>query len=396
MIPLAKPLIPAQALREIAAILDSGMLVEGARCRAFASELAARAGSPHAVLVNSGTSALYLALRALGLGPGDSVLVPAYTFPATANSVAWAGAEPVFVDIDPNTYNMDAHTVEARLETMSPAARKRIKAVMPVQAFGNPVDIKPLMALARKQGWKVIEDAACGLGSTLNGKACGSHGDVGCFSFHPRKILTTGEGGALVTASAKLAAKLALLKNHGMTQGKGKGRMVFHEPGLNLRFTEVAAALGRAQLKAFDRTLRERRKLAGAYAAGLRQLGLPVQESVPGGDPNWQAMVVRLPLKTESQLDRVIAAMAVRGVQTNIGTYLVPSEPAFKKIKGVGTFPEAAALRRDGLALPLYEGLGEEGVATVLKALRASLPGASALPSGPMKPGTPRKSVVRP
>ena len=373
MIPLAKPRIPAGALGEIASILDSGMLVEGARSRAFAEAFAGYTRSRHAVLVNSGTSALYLSLRALGIGPGDAVLVPAYTFPATANSVAWAGADPIFVDVDPNTYNMDAATVEERLEALKPALRKRIKAVMPVQAFGNPVDIKPLIVLARKHGWKVIEDAACALGSTLDGKASGTHGDVGCYSFHPRKILTTGEGGAMVTASAALAARLALLKNHGMVPKKG--RLAFLEPGLNLRFTEVAAAMGSAQLKVFDETLKDRRKLAAAYAAGLRKLGIALQETATGGQTNWQAMVVRLPLKSEKQLDGIIAAMAKRGVQTNIGTYLVPREPAFQGHKGGGGFPAAEALRQEGLALPLYEGLGEDGVETVLKALAACLPG---------------------
>lgn len=392
MIPLARPVIPEAALPGIAAVLASGMLVEGARTRAFAAGLAAYAGARHALLVNSGTSALYLALRALGIGPGHAVLVPAYTFPATANAVAWAGAEPVFTDVDPATFNMDAAAIEACLARLKPAARRRIRAVMPVQAFGNPVDMAPILSLARRQGWKVIEDAACALGSTYRGKACGTHGDIGCLSFHPRKILTTGEGGAILTGSAKLAGKIALMKNHGMVPRKGRptkgpasegrasqggssqGRMAFLEPGLNLRFNEAAAVLGEAQLAVFEATLAERRALAAHYAEGLGRLGLPMQEVVPAGHPNWQALVARVPLKSGRAMDRLIGEMAARGVQANIGTYLVPGQPAYPSPGAHRLYPHAAVLAHQALALPIYSGLGADGVATVLKALEAALP----------------------
>lgn len=372
MIPLARPRLPKAAAKDIAAILDSGMLVEGARTKAFSEALAKYTGAPHAVLVNSGTSALYLALKALGIGPGDSVIVPAYTFPATANAVLWAGAVPVLADVNPLTWNLDAATVEARLAEMKPAAAARIQAVMPVQCFGNPVDIRPLLRLAKRRGWKVIEDAACALGSTLDGEACGTHGDAGCFSFHPRKVLTTGEGGAVLVRSAALARKLALLKNHGMER-KGAG-MVFLEPGLNLRFTEVAAALGLRQLEAFDRHLDRRHALADLYVAGLRRLGLTVQETIPGGRTNWQSLVARLPLKTPAQLDRLVAAMAELGFGTVGGTYFLGSPAVLKGRLGVSaTLPVAAELRHQALAMPFHEDLGERGVARVLKALEATL-----------------------
>lgn len=366
-LPLGKPDIPASVLPELKAILESGMLVEGARCEAFARELAAYAGVPHAILVNSGTSALYLALLALGIGPGDAVLVPSFSFPATANAVAWAGALPVFADIDARTWNMDAATVTERLRHLPVSLRRRIKAVMPVQAFGNPVAMGPLLALAREQGWKVIEDAACAIGSALDGRACGTHGTVGCLSFHPRKVLTTSEGGALLTRDARLAKRLALLRNHGMTRAGGKVR--FPGIGLNLRFTEMAAALGRAQLARLPAMLAERARQAEAYRKAFAGTGILLQESVPGGTPNAQSLVARLPGASAAKRDRAIAVLQKQGIQCTIGTYYLPSLPSFRKLEGARACPEAAAVARQTISLPLFPGLDNPGIGRVAKAL---------------------------
>lgn len=383
-IPVGKPGIPADAWKDIRAILASGQLVEGARCREFAQALGREFGSPHVVLVNSGTSALYLALKALDIGPGDAVLVPAYSFPATANAVAWAGAAPIFTDIDPLTWNMDAETVQARLATLTAAQIKPIKAVMPVQAFGNPVAIAPLRALARSRGWKVIEDAACAIGSSLDGQACGTHGEIGCFSFHPRKILTTSEGGALVVRSAKVAARLELLKNHGMI--KKAGKVLFPGIGLNLRFTEVAASLGLSQLRILPALLSERAALAERYLAGFRNLGMTAQAALPGGKPNRQSLVARLPVKGTAARDKVFAALAKDGIQVTIGTYFIPALPSYRKGTDRGTvggggsgkgkpasYPAAETLFRQAISLPLYPGLGKAGVDQVLEGLRRAL-----------------------
>lgn len=378
MIPLGKPGIPADAWKDIRAVLDSGQLVEGARTRAFAESLAKHLDVPHVILVNSGTSALYLALRALDIGPGDSVIVPAYSFPATANVVAWTGATPVFADIDPLTWNLDADTVAARLESLGASAAKRIKAIMPVQAFGNPVAMGPLISLAKARGWKIIEDAACALGSSIDGRACGTHGDFGCFSFHPRKILTTSEGGAVAVRSDRMAAKLALLKNHGMI--KQGGRAAFPGIGLNLRFTEIAASLGLAQMRILPALLRERTALAERYLAGLARLNMATQIPVAGGTHNRQSLVARLPVKTAAARDRIFAALGERGVQVTIGTYFLPGLPNFRKAaaaadgKKPARYPAAEELFRQGVSLPLFPGLGRAGVDKVLGALGASLP----------------------
>ncbi len=378
MIPLGKPRIPDNAWKDIRAILASGQLVEGVHCRKFADSLSRYLDVPQIILVNSGTSALYLALRALNIGSGDSVLVPAYSFPATANVVAWTGAKPVFTDINPLTWNIDADAVASRLSNMSLTEIKSIKAIMPVQAFGNPVDMGPLLNLAKTRGWKIIEDAACALGSSWNGRACGTHGDFGCFSFHPRKILTTSEGGALVVRSRRMAEKLALLKNHGMIKQFGKIR--FPDYGLNLRFTEVAAALGQSQMDILTDLLKERKILAERYMRGLNEMGMPTQAVLGAGQSNHQSLVARLPVKSTAARDRVFASLSTLGIQVTIGTYFLPALPVFRKTERPGLewkgghYPAAQSLFRQAISLPIYSGLGKKGVDQVLEGLRRSLP----------------------
>lgn len=375
VLPLGRPDIPPEAYAAVKAVLASGQLTEGPRTAAFASELAAYLNVREVVLVNSGTSALYLALLALGIGPGDAVLVPAFSFPATANAVAWAGALPIFTDIDAMTWNMDAETVAERVAALPASVRKRIKAVMPVQAFGNPVAMGPLLKLAAREGWTIVEDAACAIGSTLDGRACGTQASIGCFSFHPRKILTTSEGGALAVRSPALAKKLNLLRNHGMV--KNAGRFRFPGIGLNLRFTEVAAALGSAQLARLPAMLAERAGQAEEYRRALHGLGLATQSPVPGGRPNWQSLVARLPVKTAAARDGVLRRLQAAGIQCTIGTYFLPDLPALRgaaaKAQGRFGYPRAAALFRDTVSLPLFSGLKRADISRVAASLRSAL-----------------------
>lgn len=373
-LPLGRPDIPPSALEDIGAVLASGQLVEGPRTAAFAAGLAETFGVREVILVNSGTSALYLALLALGIGPGDAVIVPAFSFPATANVVAWTGALPVFADIHPGTWNLDAETLEARASALAPSVLRRVKAVMPVQTFGNPVDMGPLLKLAARRGWRVIEDAACALGSALDGRACGTHGDVGCFSFHPRKILTTSEGGALVVRSPRLARAVSLLKNHGMIKKAGKIR--FPAIGLNLRFSEVAAALGAAQLARLPAMLAGRARLADAYRRELPGIGCATQLAVAGGSPNWQSMVARVPVRTAAARDRVLSRLNDAGVQATLGTYFLPALPALRRAAaeaGRFAYPAAAAVFRESVSLPLFAGMGSSDIARVAAALREAL-----------------------
>ncbi len=375
VLPLGRPDIPPEAYAAVKAVLASGQLTEGPRTAAFAAELAAYLNVREVVLVNSGTSALYLALLALGIGPGDVVLVPAFSFPATANAVAWTGALPIFTDIDAMTWNMDAETVAERVAALPASVRKRIKAVMPVQAFGNPVAMGPLLKLAAREGWKIVEDAACAIGSTLDGRACGTQAGIGCFSFHPRKILTTSEGGALAVRSPALAKKLNLLRNHGMV--KKDGRFRFPGIGLNLRFTEVAAALGSAQLARLPAMLAERARQAEDYRRALHALGLATQSAVPGGRPNWQSLVARLPVKTAAARDGVLRRLQAGGIQCTIGTYFLPNLPALRgataKAAGRFDYPRAASIFRETVSLPLFPGLKRADISRVAASLRSAL-----------------------
>lgn len=374
MIPVSKPFIPKSTWKDIQAILNSGQLVEGQRCQNFSNALSDYLKVPHAILVNSGTSALYLALKVLDIGPGDSVLLPAFSFPATANVISWVGAEPVFTDINSETWNMDLDCIKERLKNLSNSQIKKIKAIMPVQTFGNPVDIKPIISFAKSKGWKVIEDAACALGSTLAEKAAGTHGDIGCYSFHPRKILTTSEGGALVLKSKIGAKKLTLLKNHGMI--KNKNKILFPEIGLNLRFTEIAAAIGLGQLQILSALVKERINLVEYYKIGLKNLGMITQRPVENAKPNWQSLVARLPVKKVAARNQVFKSLSKRNIQVTIGTYFLPTLPQFKSVNAamvMHEFPVAQQLFTQGISLPIYHKMQKQDIDFVLAGLKNSI-----------------------
>ena len=215
MIRLIIPEIGDEEVQAVSAVLRSGYLVQGKHVEDFEHRVAAFVGVKHAVAVSSGTAALHVALAALDIGPGDDVLVPDFTFPATANVVALLGATPVLVDVDPATFNTTA-------DLLRPAITPRTKAIMPVHLFGQPAEMQPILDLAAEHGLAVVEDAACALGALYHGRPCGSLGQLGCFSFHPRKVITTGEGGMIVTDDDALAERLRLLRNHGMAKHAGR------------------------------------------------------------------------------------------------------------------------------------------------------------------------------
>ncbi len=231
MLKLSQPNISEEAIAAVADVLRSGQLVHGPEGEAFEAELAAYLRCREVVLVSSGTAALHLALMALDVGPGDAVIVPDFTFPATANVIALMGARPVIVDVAPGTYTMDLGQLAELLAGWK--GPERLRAVMPVHEFGATVDMDALRALTAPHGLDIVEDAACALGATANGARAGTLGRVGCFSFHPRKTLTTGEGGALATNDAALARRLRRLRNHGME--RGPTGLTFFEAAPNYR-----------------------------------------------------------------------------------------------------------------------------------------------------------------
>ncbi len=361
MIRVASPEIGDQELRAVEEVLRSGQLVQATRVRAFEAAVESHLGVKHAVAVSSGTAALHLALLGLGIGPGDEVLVPDFTFPACANVVELTGATPVLLDIRLDTYNVDVD----RLQT---ALSPRSRAVMPVHLFGLPAEMDRVLDFARENRLLVVEDAACALGAEYRGRPCGTLAEAGCFSFHPRKVITTGEGGMVVTNDGALAERLISLRSHGQVSTDGRTR--FERAGFNYRMTEMQGALGVAQLARLPSILARRAALAERYQValrGLHRVTLPVVAE--GLRPVWQAYVVRL----ADGVDRAVVQARLReqGIETTLGTYAVSAQPHYA---GPGR-PLAASFKaqEQALALPLHPGLRETDIDTVARALSAAL-----------------------
>ncbi|PIP38012.1 MAG: glutamine--scyllo-inositol aminotransferase [Desulfobacterales bacterium CG23_combo_of_CG06-09_8_20_14_all_52_9] len=345
-------------------ILERGFLVQGNYVAQFEKRVAEYLGVKQAVAVSSGTAALHIALVALGIEPGDEVIVPAYTFPATANVVELVGGEPVFVDIDLNTYDIQADHIT---KVISP----RTKAIIPVHLFGNPSDMDPIMEVARACGLAVVEDAAGALGSEYKREKCGTIGTLGCFSFHPRKIITTGEGGMVITKDDLLVESLRRLRNHGM---KAAGPVLdLVTPGFNYRLSETGAALGMSQVNDLQDRIRGRQKLAGYYKNLLEQIPeVSVQRAPADATVAWQAFVVRL---RERENGPIIKRLKEKGIETTIGTYALHVLKYYQNKYHFlpSDYPNAAILFTECLALPFYNGMSMEMIDEIVKALKETL-----------------------
>jgi perosamine synthetase len=349
MIRLAWPDLGAEELAAVAEVLESGQLTMGPKVDEFEAELAAACEVEHAVVVSSGTAALHLSVLALGIGPGDEVIVPAYTFPATANVVALAGAKPVLVDVDPETMNTTAEAVAA-------AVTERTRAVLVVHLFGRPAPWEELEA-AVPERVALLEDAAGALGARRQGRACGGLGRLGCLSFHPRKVVTTGEGGAVTTDDAEIADAIRRFRHHGI---EPRGDFEIRSPGLNYRIPDILCVIGTTQMRRLGQLLDERERLAAAYAERLGEaVGLPSAD--PGDRHGWQAYVVRV-----DRRDEALAALRDAGIQAQIGTYALHRLAAYAD---QGPFPGADAAYERALALPFHNRLSDEELDRVAEVL---------------------------
>jgi perosamine synthetase len=332
---LGRPDVGEEELALVREVLESGRLTMGPKVTELEQLLAQACATDDACVVSSGTAALHVAVLALGIGPGDEVLVPAYTFPATANVVALAGGTPVLVDVDPVTMNVDPAAV-AR------AATPNTKAVLAVHLFGRPAPLDELPDLP------VLEDAAGALGARRRGQPVGGLGVVGCLSFHPRKIVTTGEGGAVVTSDTEVAHRVRVLRDHGADR---RGEFDIAAPGLNYRLSDILCAVGIPQVRRLDELLAERERLAGGYAERLAGLELVLPRADEGDAHGWQAYVVQV-----DRRDEVLAALREQGVEAQIGTYALHRLSAYAD---QGPFPGAAAAYERALALPFHNRLTE-------------------------------------
>lgn len=384
MIPIIKPTMDEAEAEAARRVILSGWVTQGPEVAAFETEFATFTGAPHAVAVSNCTTALHLALLAAGVKPGDEVVTVSHSYIATANSVTYCGATPVFVDIDPATYNIDPALIEQALSA-------KTSAILVVHQMGLPCDMAAVVDIARAKGLPVIEDAACASGSEIlwNGqweKVGKAHGDVACFSFHPRKIMSTGDGGMLTTKHADWAAKFKLLRQHGMsvpdTLRHGSAQVIFETHpvlGYNYRMTDIQAAVGREQLKRLPGIVARRRALAARYAdllRGAQWLGLVHEPSF--ARTNWQSFCVRLPESADQRA--VMQAMLDAGVATRRGIMCAHREDVYASQPLRMRLPESEAAQDHAIVLPLYSQMTDEDqqkvASTLIEATRFKIHGA--------------------
>lgn len=356
-IKLASPELGPEETAAIARVLASGMLVQGREVEAFERALADRCARAHAVAVSSGTAALELALRALGVEGGE-VIVPDLTWPSPAHAAVLAGATPVLVDVDAREWNASAATIASAISAST-------RAVIAIDQFGVPARHDEIARAAG--GAPVIEDAACAIGSTIGDRPCGSFGVISCLSLHPRKVITTGEGGVCLTDDAALASELRVLRNHGQ---RAPGDFVL--AGANLRLTELQAAMGRAQLGKLDEIVARRRALADRYRASL-PTGVEAQALPEGATRNEQTFGVRLPVEGAAERDRVIEALRAEGIEAGRLSYALHTLPSLERARRAGVLARAEQLVARGMALPLHGGMQESDVDRVIDALARAL-----------------------
>lgn len=361
MIPLARPVLGEEEARAMAAVLSTGRLVQGEQVARFERLVAERTGRAEAIAVCNGTAALRLALEAMGVGAGDRVLVPDLTWPSPAHAVLDVGAVPVLVDVDAEEWNVSPRS----LATLDPAVVRMLGAAIVIDQFGYPARVRELEAAL--PGVPIIVDAACSLGSHTGEVPCGGLGVIACLSFHPRKLLTTGEGGMCLTDDGTLADRLRQLRNHGQ-EAPGK----FTRASGNYRMSEPAAALGVVQLSRLSGMVEARAHLARRYREALR--ALPLQQIADGALPNFQTFGVILPPGRDR--DAVIAAMRSREVETGRLSYALHTLPqlvseAIEAREHGQTFLHSTTIAQRGIALPLWPGLSEDDQSKVIAALHA-------------------------
>lgn len=384
-VPITRPFVGPEEVEAVREVIESGWLVQGPRVEAFERGFASFVGAGEGIATTSCTTALHLALAALNVGPGDEVLVPAFTWISTANAVEYTGARPIFVDIDPETFNIDVDQAAA-------AITPKTVGIIPVHLFGLCADMPRIVPLAERHALWVLEDAACGFGAKIGGQHAGTFGTAGAFSFHPRKAITTGEGGMLTTADADLAKTARSLRDHGAdrtdlerhTASDGVLLPIYPHLGFNYRMTDLQAAIGVVQLGRAEHILTTRRQQAAMYDAALSGLDWLRAPTVPAGyshgyqsyvawfgEAGWSSGDIET---TAHRRDRYMADLQRLGIATRQGTHAAALQRLYRQRYGIGPdqYPVAYAADRLTVSLPLFTSMSDADQQAVVDALSST------------------------
>lgn len=377
-IPIAKPLFGPEEIAAVAKVLESGWIVQGPHVAELERRFAAFVGAPHAIACSNGTTALHLANAAMRLGELDEVIVPAFTWIATANAVVYCGARPVFCDIDLATFNIDPAKIEACITP-------RTKGIVPVHLFGLCADMTPILEIAKNHGLWVVEDAACAFGATYHGRQAGTLAETACFSFHPRKSITTGEGGMVTTSRLDVAAAVRSMRDHGAAVRRGEPSFLlpdYDELGYNYRLTDLQGAIGCVQLDRAEHILAQRRLRSRIYDDALSSLGWLRAPHVPlGMEHGYQAYVCLFAPEEpsmanvevlEGRRNALMTRLEKRGIATRQGTHAPVLRAYYRDRFGVSAtaFPNSVLAEKLSLALPLYPQMTDDEQGRVIDALR--------------------------
>ncbi|MFB6179116.1 MAG: DegT/DnrJ/EryC1/StrS family aminotransferase [Halorientalis sp.] len=365
-IPLIDPVVGDAELENIEAVLDSGYMTQGPYAEEFENRFADRVGVDHAITVTSCTTGMELALEALGVGPGDEVPLPDFTHPATANAVVRVGAEPVLVDVDRETYNVD-------IDALSDAVTADTGALLPVSWGGQPLPTDGITNIAETHDVPVLEDAACSSGAAYDGQPIGAQFDVSVFSFHPRKVLTTGEGGMITADDDELVEAMRSIKNFGTDQREGEIGFI-RADATNFRFSDILAAVGVAQLDRLDDIVQRRREIAHRYTDLLESVdGVTPPAEPPEAHHNFQSYCVYIEAGNNDTRDELIDELAEENIQSQIGTYALHQTDAFADAKRVGDLETSRSLYHNLLTLPVAHGMNDSDQERVVNTLDTAL-----------------------
>jgi dTDP-4-amino-4,6-dideoxygalactose transaminase len=368
MIPLAKPYFDSLEIEEIKKVLESGWVSQGPKVKEFEENVAKFVGVKYAIAVSNCTAALHLANLSIGIKKGDEVLVADYTFPATGHSVLYCGAKPIFVDVDPKTFNINPKNIEEKINN-------KTKAIIPVHTFGQPADMDPILKIAKKYNLHVIEDAACALGAKYKNKFTGTFGDIGCYSFHARKGITTGEGGMVVTNDKNLAENIRHLSVFGMKSAWDREKSqefflpTFTDAGYNYKMSDILAAIGIIQLGKIDKIIKRKRELAHYWNQQLERIDcLDIPYESPDSYHIYQSYVTLVDKKISR--NQLIGKLLNKKIQTQIGTYASHIQPVYNYKKSC---PISFDIFSRSLALPLFYNLTNDDIDFAVKTIKKEI-----------------------